>query len=306
MNGIGRAALVVTIFTAGFFVLLQAQPSDGLAHRVVRGVANVAEEVVDRVIHRSFDGADSRERGSRDAQATFQEGAEFTWTGAVDSDDAIEIKGVNGAIIAEMASGTEIEVVAVKKGRKSDPSEVIIEVIEHEGGVTLCAVYPSRGRQENYCGPGDEGRNNIRDNDVQVTFYVKVPAGTTLRASTVNGDIDIIDLESDVEGSTVNGSVEVTTTGFAHASTVNGSIHAVMGVIDSRGMRFSTVNGSIDLDVPDDLDADIDASWVNGGLESDLEMELVGRISKRSAHGRFGRGGPDIELRTVNGSIRIR
>lgn len=299
MNGIGRAALVVTIFTAGFFVLLQAQPSDGLTHRVVQGVSNVAERVVDRVVDRSA----SR---SHDAQAISQQEGEFSWTGRVDSDDAIEIKGVNGAIIAEVSSGSEIEVVAVKKARKSDPNEVTIEVVEHEGGVTLCAVYPSRGDKENFCGPGDEGRNNLRNNDVSVTFYVKLPAGTMLRAKTVNGDVELVDLESDVEASTVNGSVEVTTTGFAHASTVNGSINAIMGVIDTRGMRFSTVNGSIVLDLPDDVDADIDASWVNGGLESDLAMKLVGRISKRSANGSFGLGGPDIELRTVNGSIRIR
>jgi Toastrack DUF4097 len=306
MNGIGRAALVVTILVAGTLVILQAQPSDGLVHRLVRGISNVATDAVGSVTGQATHDQGASSVRSDESGAQEQQAGEFTWSGTVDSGDAIEIKGVNGSVFAELSSGNSIEVVAVKTARRSDPKRVTIEVVEHEDGVTLCAVYPSRSRKENYCGPGDKGRNNVRDNDVSVAFYVKVPARTMLRARTVNGDVEIVDLESDVEASTVNGSVEVTTTGFAHASTVNGSIAAAMGVIDAQGMRFSTVNGSIDLDIPNDIDADIDASWVNGGIESDLAMELVGRISKRSASGSFGEGGPDIELRTVNGSIRIR
>ena len=62
----------------------------------------------------------------------------------------------------------------------------------------------------------------------------------------------------------------------------------------------------VELDVPDDLNADLRASWLNGSIETDLPFLLEGRVSKRSAAGQFGAGGPDIELKTVNGSIRIR
>ena len=68
---------------------------------------------------------------------------EFHWTGKVAAGQAIEIKGVNGGIAATGAAGGEVEVTAVKKGRKSDPAEVKVEVVEHAGGVTICAVYPS-------------------------------------------------------------------------------------------------------------------------------------------------------------------
>ena len=70
-------------------------------------------------------------------------------------------------------------------------------------------------------------------------------------------------------------------------------------------LSFSTVNGSISLDLPDDVDADLDARWVNGRLETDLPLELIRRVSGRSARRVLGDGGPELNLRTVNGSIPL-
>jgi hypothetical protein len=235
-----------------------------------------------------------------------QESSDFVWQGTLGTGQTIEIKGVNGDIIAERATGGEIEVRAEKRARRSDPSTVRIEVVEHADGVTLCAVYPSSRGRENTCEAGSGGTTNIRNNDVQVTFYVSVPENVTFRGKTVNGDIEVHDLGSDVAASSVNGDIEISTTGFAEASTVNGSIVAAMERYDvAEGLSFQTVNGSISLDLPDDVDADVDAKWVNGRLEWDLPFELIGRRARRSARGVLGVGGSELNLRTVNGSIHV-
>lgn len=230
---------------------------------------------------------------------------EFRWTGDLAGGDLLEIKGVNGPISAMPASGNRVEIVALKSGRRSDPAEVRIEVIEHSGGVTLCAVYPTpRGERANECGVGDEGRNSVQRNDVRVSWEVRVPGNVHFRGATVNGDVEAIDLGSDVELVTVNGDVEIETAGFANARTVNGSIRARMDGAANEA-SFETVNGSIELDVDDGLNADLDASWLNGDLESDLPFRVRGRMGRRSAQGALGDGGPTLRLRTVNGSIRI-
>ncbi|MFI5008320.1 MAG: hypothetical protein ACHQKZ_12810, partial [Solirubrobacterales bacterium] len=64
---------------------------------------------------------------------------DFRWQGRVAAGAAVEIKGVNGGIDAEPASGNEVEVTAVKRARRSNPDEVEIKVVEHAGGVTICA-----------------------------------------------------------------------------------------------------------------------------------------------------------------------
>src|SRR5690606_15669080 len=140
----------------------------------------------------------------------------------------VEIRGVNGDVDVTLASGAEVEVTAVKRGRDDDPAEVKVETVEHAGGVTICAVYPDR-RRRNRCGTGDDYRMTTEDNDVAVHFTVRLPAGVNLDAQTVNGGIEATGLRSDVEAHTVNGGIEVETTGRAQGQTVNGGVKVALG-----------------------------------------------------------------------------
>jgi len=231
---------------------------------------------------------------------------EFRWSGDVAQGDLLEIKGINGGISATPASGAQVEVVAVKSGRRSDPAEVRIEVVEHAGGVTLCALYPvGAGDEANECAPGEGGRLNSRRNDVSVAWEVRVPRGVLFTGRTVNGDVGATGLTEAVDVRTVNGSITIGTDGFATAKTVNGSIDARMAGTLRSDVAFETVNGSIELDVQDGIGAQVDASWLNGGLETEIPFQVQGRIGRRTAQGTLGGGGPVMKLRTVNGSIRI-
>lgn len=234
--------------------------------------------------------------------------SEFRWTGRLAADKEIEIKGVNGDIRALAATGREVEVTAIKRGRRSDPSEVRIEVVEHDDGVTICAVYPSEGsRRLNSCESGSGGRMSTRDNDVVVDFVVRVPAGVSFVGRTVNGDVDAEGLASDVEAVSVNGGVSVATSGTAEAETVNGSITATIGRADWQGAaRFETVNGGITLTLPAGLDADVEAETVNGDISSDFPLTIKGRFGPRRLNGTIGKGGRELALKTVNGSIRLK
>jgi len=234
---------------------------------------------------------------------------DFRWTGQLAAGKEIEIKGVNGSIDAVAASGTQIEVTAEKRARHDDPDEVQIEVLEHEGGVTICAVYPTprRARHDNECAPGRGGHMNTEDNDVRVHFKVRVPAGVLFTGHTVNGDIETDGLGGDVDVATVNGDVRVSTGGHAEATTVNGSIEVRMGRADWTGtLDFRTVNGGITVYLPDDFSAEIEAETVNGDIETDFPMTVSGRFGMRRIRGTIGAGGRRLDLQTVNGSIKLR
>jgi hypothetical protein len=232
--------------------------------------------------------------------------AEFRWTGRVAAGNTLEIRGVNGEIRVEAASGAEAEVLARKSGRRSDPASVEIAVVPHDGGVTICAIYPAVKDRENECLPGG-GHNNTRDNDVKVEWTVRLPDGVRLGAHTVNGDVSVRDAGAEVRATTVNGDVNVSTRGVAEASTVNGSIWASLGRADWIGtMSFHTVNGGITIEVPDGLGAMVQATTVNGSIETDFPITVQGRFGSRSLRGTIGSGGRDLELETVNGSIKLR
>jgi putative adhesin len=232
---------------------------------------------------------------------------DFSWSWKIPAGKTIEIKGVNGAIHAIRTEGDEVRVRATKHARRSDPASVTIEPFEHDGGVTVCAVYPSSGRTPNTCEPGDNGHMHTGHNDVVVDFEVEVPAGVRLVARTVNGSIVADDLSSPVRARTVNGSVTVTTEDIAEATTVNGSIHATIGRTTwDEKLEFATVNGRIALVVPPALDARLEASTVNGDISTDFPVTVSGSFSHRKISGTLGKGGPgELDISTVNGSIRF-
>ena len=239
--------------------------------------------------------------------AATREGEAFQWKRALAAGKTIEIKGVNGDITASRATGKDVEVKASKRAKKSDPDEVTIEVIEHDEGVTICAKYPNSDGRENECAPGDGGHMNFRDNDVQVNFEVRVPAGVRLVARTVNGEIEADGMGGPVEARTVNGGVSISTTGYADATTVNGSITASMGSAKwPDGLSFTTVNGTIRLTLPPGINADVDAQTVNGSIDTDFPVTVQGKFSKRRLRGTIGKGGQRLDLETVNGGITLR
>ena len=232
---------------------------------------------------------------------------EFKWSGRVAAGKTFELRGVNGRIVATPASGNEVELVAIRTGRRNDPESVKIEVVPHEGGVTVCAVYPSKDLDRpNVCKPGG-GRMNVRNNDVNVAFDVRVPGSITFEARTVNGSV-----RSETRGaaavSTVNGSIEVEAAALTEATTVNGSIRATVttDTNSAEDIKLNTVNGSVRLSLPAGVSANVSAKTVNGGIKSEFdEIEVRRKWGPQSAEGRLGGGGRDLTVNTVNGGIRI-
>lgn len=232
---------------------------------------------------------------------------DFEWRGGLDTGDAVEVRGVNGRIEAVAGSGRQVVVTAEKReGGKGSAEDVTFDVVEHAGGVTICAMYPNRpGRRENRCAPGDSRLSNYQNN-TRVDFRVEVPAGVNLVVGTVNGDVDVRRVGGDVKASTVNGDVDIESGGNAEASTVNGSIRASMASDLAEDLRFNTVNGSVTVSLPAGANAEVEAATVNGSLESDFPLTIQGRFSNRRMRGTIGDGGHLLKLETVNGSVTIR
>lgn len=149
----------------------------------------------------------------------------------------------------------------------------------------------------------------LRGTDVesQVNFDVRVPRSLVLEISTVNGRVTTQDVGGELDLSTVNGAVRVIgSAGSVNASTVNGSIKVELFEVDpSARMKLSTVNGGIELKVPEGAGFDVKATTTNGRVKSDLPI-LMGEMSRERIVGQINGGGPELRLSTTNGSIRIK
>lgn len=235
------------------------------------------------------------------------ESAAFTWSGRIPAGRWIKVRNMNGAITVDRAAGDRVEVVATRSWRRSDPQSVRFEVKKFGPGgenVLVCAVWGERST----CEPDDYESRGVRNNDVSVSFTVRVPQGVNVAVNTVNGGLTIMGATGEVEAATVNGSIEATTSGGpVNATTVNGTIRARMGrFANTKDMTFTTVNGSIIAEFSGDLDADVDLTTVNGRFQTDYPVTVNGRIDPRRLRARVGRGGPRITMNTVNGSVELR
>ncbi len=107
----------------------------------------------------------------------------FHWRGTIAAGKSLEVRGVNGNITVDASSGSSAEVDGVITARRSDPSQVRVEVEQRGGNVLLCVIYPSS--------PGGcDARQSTKENDTQVNFTVKLPKDVQLVARTVNGNVN--------------------------------------------------------------------------------------------------------------------
>jgi hypothetical protein len=155
---------------------------------------------------------------------------------------------------------------------------------------------------------------------------VQIPAQTTLRLKTVNGGkITVEGVSGDIEADNTNGSVVITdVSGSVIANSTNGKVTVTLNkVTPNKNMSFSTLNGTVDLTLPADTKANLRMRTDNGDIWSDFDVKLDGahppqvddqrknggryRVKMdKTIYGSINGGGPEIELRTYNGSIYLR
>ncbi len=207
----------------------------------------------------------------------------FHWGGHVSAGQSIEIRNTLGSIRAEPAQGDQAEVV-------TEQSDLKITVTQDEHGLTFRAVHP-----------------NDAERDERVDFTVRVPKGVRFIGRTVNGSVEANSLKGDASGYTVNGNVRIRTTGSSEAETVNGSILASIGKTRSgRSLKFSAVNGGITLEMPNCLSARLFAQTLHGAVVANFPVATRSHAAGQSVSGIVGKGGPEVKLVTVNGTIRLR
>ena len=207
---------------------------------------------------------------------------------------SFSLTNVNGSVTVRGWERDEVYLRAVKRSRTNpaDESRVKIDVETNPGSVVVVTRYPEADPV-----------------DVTVEYTIHVPA-RLLRTSiqTVNGDIRVRDVETGGELRTVNGDVEVLNgAGHVGARTTNGNIRLELANLgDGREpVRVETVNGSVALEIPASVGADLHAQSLNGDFQSDLPLDVQATSGRAEVRARLGRGGASVMLRTVNGGIRI-
>jgi hypothetical protein len=128
-----------------------------------------------------------------------------------------------------------------------------------------------------------------------------------LTVSSVSGPLTVGNVADKVQLTNISGDVTVgRTVGHLELSNVSGNVTATIERLDGRGVLVRTVSGVIELRFADELNADVDASDIDGDILLDLpDVSLQSTPVRTMFRARVGTGGWPISITNVSGKVRL-
>lgn len=141
--------------------------------------------------------------------------------------------------------------------------------------------------------------------DYQVEYYLRIPDNWNVEVDLVEGTVNVDSINANVTIELTDGLAEIDAIyGNVDIELVNGNIAAKMELPRNGTCDFSSVNGLIELFVPETTSARFQANVTNGQISLNGLTLSNPSSTTRSMSGTLGDGAGQIKLKTVNGSIR--
>lgn len=251
----------------------------------------------------------------------------FTVTGHA----KVHVETDDGAVRVSTGDIKQVEIRVVYSGYKLDKD---LRVSTSQSGDSVEVVAKTMGNWGFHWG--------VNHTNLRVEVHMPKDADLNVRtgdgsvvADSVNGDVDIStgDGSITVQGArgnirfhTGDGSIEArgldgqldASSGDGHVSvegrfdglrirTGDGSVTARAGSGSKMGSAWSvsTGDGSVDMEIPGDLQANIDASTRDGHISLGLPIMMEGSFSSSKIQGKLNGGGQTLTIRTGDGSIHL-
>ena len=245
----------------------------------------------------------------------------------------VRVQNANGRIRVQGEDRADVEVVATKVGRAESNEaagallrEIRVLCGQVSGALEVEVDVPRRWNRRGHA-----------------HLELRVPRGTSVEVSTSNGKICVENLCGAVRARSSNGSVDVASVvgnidvsasnakvccshtqghlvarssngkielaehrGSVDASTSNGLICASLDEVGRQGVQLATSNGRIALELPDQVDGDVDIRVDNCLIRTLRDVGHSVRENAGRLKGTLGRGGVPIRLRASNWTISLR
>jgi DUF4097 and DUF4098 domain-containing protein YvlB len=225
---------------------------------------------------------------------------EFHQTYALTADGRVALDNINGDVHISSWDRNEVKVDAVKYAdTKERLDEAKIEIDARASSLSIRTTYPEHDHNWTW---------GSRNNPASVEYTLTVPRAAHLdEIKLINGRLDVNGVSGEVNASCINGRLEAhNLAGRARLSTINGRLEATFDQLAGHSVELDSVNGSVDLTIPSDSKAEIEASTVSGGINNDFGLHVNHHhFVGHDLRGELGSGGTRIKLANVNGRIEV-
>jgi DUF4097 and DUF4098 domain-containing protein YvlB len=212
----------------------------------------------------------------------------------VGANGTLDISNISGRIVVTAGGTDTIVVDAVKRVRsreqdvKGQLERTVVTMSEHGGRVEVRTTYTGRNSQ------------------VSVDYTVTAPAGASVYAHSISGDIRIANIKGEVRADAVSGDVEAAAApGATLVRTVSGDA-SVSGVANQNELRVASVSGAVT--VTGAKVRSLDADSISGDVQ--LRGAVCDRVTARSISGNLSfegsiEKGGRYELRSQSGDVHL-
>lgn len=224
--------------------------------------------------------------------------APFSFDIPVKNQHHIEIEGINGSITITGKPGISTAQIWGEKIVASDNYEdaeahlqyLEVQISDKTDKISIETDQPTVTYGRSY----------------QVIYNAIIPDDWDVAIENVNGKVVIDSLNGDVAVGLVNGDVVLTyISGNVAVGVTNGTVYGKINLPTSGFCTINTVNGQIQLSIPQTTSAKLGAKVTNGTV-SVSNLTLNNMVSAQNyLSGVLGSGQGTITVETVNGSIKV-
>jgi hypothetical protein len=210
--------------------------------------------------------------------------------------ERVWVQGFNGRVEIQTSDTKTAEVYVKRTGDNANSLQRRQLIIEQNADGLLV-----RSRQV-FNGMWD----HLFGHDPKEEVIIKAPRQIALLFRGINGRVNSTDIDGPLDVQGLNGRVELGQVGESvSVDGVNGAIVFGLSKLGDRGVQIHGVNGPIELRLAAGVNADLNAKGMNGSVKSEISEVTVDKTDWSRYSARIGNGGPEIDLKGINGNVRL-
>ncbi len=164
---------------------------------------------------------------------------------------------------------------------------------------------------------GESVSGNVTVMDVKNGLYGKTVSGDVearnisgnVELNCVSGDVIAENINGDIDAETVSGNVKMLNVAGAKVvkgKTLSGSV-IYEGEIKRAG-RYSlnAHSGRVEMRIPSDSAFDLEASTFSGSIDTEFDVVISGKMSRKKISGSVNGGGADVNLKSFSSDIYLK
>jgi Putative adhesin len=216
---------------------------------------------------------------------------EINKTYQLSPDARVEISGVEGPVEVETTDGGVAEIHLVRMARTQADYDCDKIDIQHTPGNLVL-----RHQQDKQC----------QIIHARESLKLVVPRSANLSFKQIEGELNIGVTDGVLRLDSIEGFVKVAKAQSAEIRSLEKGLSLSVARLDAQGINISQVEGSVELGLSSDVNADLSISAYSGDIKTEIPDAQASNSGRKGYKARIGSGGANISISHIEGDIRIR